>query len=160
MTRLRPETRLLLFYLDQAFGRRGWHGTTLGAAVRGVTVKQALWRPGRRRHNIWELALHTAYWKHEVRSRLTGGERGSFPRPGEDFPRLPDRPDAREWARDVALLRTQHRLFLNMVTAFPPTRLHRRIPGTGFVPVEQIQGIAAHDLYHCGQIQLLKRLQG
>ena len=154
-----PVTRLLLFYLDQAFGRRAWHGTTLGAAVRGVTVRQALWRPGPRRHNVWELVLHTAYWKYEVRRRLTGGDGSVFPRPGDDWPRLPTQTDDRAWKGDVALLRAEHQLFRRMVEHFPPARLGRRIPGTRFIPVEQIQGIAAHDLYHCGQIQLLKRLQ-
>ena len=153
------EIRTLLLYLDQAFGRRAWHGTTLSAAVRGLTVKQALWRPGPRRHNIWELVLHTAYWKSTVHRRLTGGERGTFPRPGVDWPSLPERPDAREWARDVRLLKSEHALFRKMVEDFPAARLHKRIPGTRFIPIEQIQGIAAHDLYHCGQIQLLKRLQ-
>ncbi|MBI4421073.1 MAG: DinB family protein [Gemmatimonadetes bacterium] len=159
MRRLRAETRLLLFYLDQAFGRRGWHGTTLGAAVRAVTPRQALWRPRPGRHNIWELVLHTAFWKYEVRRRLTGGDGRAFPHPGDDWPRLPERADARAWKQDVALLRAEHACFCRMVERFPAGRLHRRMPGTRFIPMEQIQGIAAHDLYHCGQIQLLKRLQ-
>ena len=153
------ETRLLLFYLDQAFGRRAWHGTTLGGAMRGLSVRQALWRPTAHRHNIWEIVLHTAYWKHAVRRRLTGGGRGSFPHPGSNWPKLPDRPDASELVRDVKLLRSERALFRGMVERFPATRLYRRIPGTQFIPVEQIQGIAAHDLYHCGQIQLLKKMQ-
>ncbi|HEY0351427.1 MAG TPA: DinB family protein, partial [Gemmatimonadales bacterium] len=63
---------LLLEMLDQAYNQKGWHGTTLRGALRGLTPKDALWRPAPRRHNIWELTLHAAYWKYAVRRRLAG----------------------------------------------------------------------------------------
>ncbi|MBI4503852.1 MAG: DinB family protein [Gemmatimonadetes bacterium] len=158
MKRVHPEIRLLLFYLDQAFGRRGWHGPTLSAAVRNLPVPVALWRPAAGRHNIWELVLHTAYWKYAVRRRLTRDAASRFSRPGADWPRLPAEPTARQWESDIILLKDEHRRLVEVVEAFQPSRLHTRIPGTRFVPVEQIQGIAAHDLYHCGQISLVQRL--
>src|SRR5438874_523546 len=72
------ELQLLLDGLDEAFDRKSWHGTNLRGSVRGVAVKEALWRPGPGRHNIWELMLHAAYWKYVVRRRITGEKRGSF----------------------------------------------------------------------------------
>ena len=152
---MHPETRLLREFLNQAFDARAWHGTPLARALRGVTARQALWRPGKRRHNIWELVLHTAYWKYMVRRRLTG-ETDSFPRPGANWPRLPASTTDRMFTQDVKLLREQHRLLLKTVTRFPAARLNRG--GTRWTPLGQIVGIAAHDLYHCGQIQLLKAL--
>ena len=158
MNRLHPEIRLLLFYLDQAFGRRGWHGPTLSAAVRNLPVTAALWRPAPGRHNIWELVLHAAYWKFAVRRRLARHRASRFSRPGANWPRLPSEPGARQWETDITLLKDEHRRLLEVVRGFPPARLHTRIPGMRFIPVEQIQGIAAHDLYHCGQISLIRRL--
>ena len=157
MSRAHPEIRMLLFYLEQAFGRRGWHGPTLSAAVRDVSMREALWRPAPGRNTIWELVLHAAFWKHEVRRRLTG-ETARFSRSPRNFPRMPEQPTARAWGDDVALLKSEHAKLVAMVEKFPAARLHRKIPGTRFIPVEQIAGIAAHDLYHCGQISLLKRL--
>jgi len=157
MSRAHPEIRMLLFYLDQAFGRRGWHGPTLSAAVKGVSTRQALWRLSPGRNTIWELVLHAAFWKHEVRKRLTGDE-GRFARSPRNFPRVPAQPTDGAWADDVALLHSEHARFVAMVEKFPAAKLHRKIPGTRYVPVEQIAGIAAHDLYHCGQISLLRRL--
>jgi hypothetical protein len=55
---------LLLGGLAEAFHKKSWHGPNLRNALRGVTVKQAVWRPGVDRHNIWELAVHAAYWKY------------------------------------------------------------------------------------------------
>ena len=157
MRRRHSEIELLLFGLDQAFGRRGWHGPTLSAAVRDVPPEMAVWRPRPQGNSIWELVLHTAFWKHTVRSRLTR-DRSRFPRSPRNFPRLPPDPGAAEWAADIDLLREEHARLTQVVEGFPSARLHREIPGTRYVPVEQIQGIAAHDLYHCGQISLIKRL--
>ena len=157
MRRRHGEIELLLFYLDQAFGRHGWHGPTLSAALRDVSAEMALWRPGAQGHSIWELVLHAAFWKHTVRGRLTR-DRSRFSRSPRNWPRLPPSTGAAEWAADVALLRDEHARLTEVVEGFPGARLHRKIPGTRYVPVEQIQGIAAHDLYHCGQISLIKRL--
>ena len=148
--------RVLLDNLNQAFDGPSWHGTPLARAMRGVTVRQALWRPGPRRHNIWEILLHTAYWKHTVRHRLLGAPGDPFPRPGANWPRLPSPATDRALAQDVKLLREQHRLLVETVSRFPVARLNRR--RAQWTALEEILGIAAHDLYHCGQIQLLKRL--
>jgi hypothetical protein len=155
-----PRIRLLLQVLDEAFTAKGWQGTTLSGAVRGLAPRQALWRPGAGRHNIWELVLHTAFWKHVVRQRVGGGGgHEPFPRAGRNFPRLPERGDAAAWRADVALLKQQHELLKRTVRRLPRSRLDARVGKSRWTVAEQIFGVAAHDLYHTGQIQLLKALQ-
>ena len=149
---------LLLEILDQAFDRRGWHGTTLRGSLRGVTADEALWRPARRRHNIWELTVHAAYWKYAVRRRLAGDAAGSFARKPSDWPEVPTTPDARAWRRDVDLLAGEHRLLREVVRGLPPARLEGRSPQGVWTNAQEIHGVAAHDLYHTGQIQLIKKL--
>jgi hypothetical protein len=150
--------RLLMRAIDQGFDRVAWHGPTLWGAIRGVTAKQAAWRPGRGRHNIWELVLHTAYWKYAVRQRLAGGRQGSFPRPGSNFPRLPKVLDEGHWREDVRLLKEEHRKLRQAIAAVPAGALGRRLGRKRWTTSETIHGVAMHDLYHAGQIQLLKRL--
>lgn len=149
---------LLLEILDQAFDRRGWHGTTLRGSLRGVTADEALWRPARGRHNIWELTVHAAYWKYAVRRRLAGDAAGSFARKPSDWPEVPTTPDARAWRRDVDLLGGEHRLLREVVRGLPPARLEGRSPQGVWTNAQEIHGVAAHDLYHTGQIQLIKKL--
>jgi len=151
-------TRLLIDNLDQGFDGRSWHGTPLARALRGVTVKQALWRPGPRRHNIWELVLHTAYWKCMVRRRLMRDPEITFPRPGANFPALPPQPNARAWKRDRTLLDEQHALLRRAIARLDAARLGRRAWRSKWTVAENVFGIASHDLYHAGQIQLIKRL--
>lgn len=155
-----PTVQLLLRVLDQAFGAKGWHGTTLAGSVRGLTLEQALWRPAPSRHNIWELVLHTAYWKYAVRRRLTQEtERGGFPRKPADWPAVPDAPTPKAWRADVALLKDCHAALRDAVRGLNRRSLATRSPSGEWTYAEMIHGVAAHDCYHTGQIQLLKRLQ-
>lgn len=153
---MEPRTKHLLLLLDQAYGARAWHGTTLKGAVRGVTLDQALWRPGRGRHNIWELVLHMAYWKYAVTRRLVGGPPGGFPRSGSNWIAVDD-PSPGRWKADLRLLHDTHRALLAAVRGLPPSRLNAR-EGSRWTNWDQIAGAAAHDLYHTGQVQLIKKL--
>lgn len=143
---------VLLASLDEAFDRKGWHGTNLRGSVRGLSVEEILWRPAAGRHNIFELALHTAYWKYVVRRRLRGEKRGSFPRKGSDWFPSPKREVEEEWRAAVVLMEEQHRALRETVEAIDPRQLDAKTR-------HLIAGAAAHDLYHAGQIQLIKRLQ-
>ncbi len=158
MTRIDPRIELLLEIMDQAFDRRGWHGTTLRGSLRGVTPAEALWRPARGRHNIWELTVHAAYWKYAVRRRLAGDAVGSFARKPSDWPEVSSSPDATAWKGDVVLLESEHRLLREAVRTMPPVKLEARSPQGVWTNAEEIHGVAAHDLYHTGQIQLIKKL--
>ncbi len=150
---------LLLDVCDQAFDHRAWHGTALAGAIRGLSHRDALRRPGAGRHNIWEIVLHTAYWKYIARRRLTRDPELTFPRRGSNWPRLPAPADAAAWGRDVALLRDEHRRLRAVIARFPAARLGARGWRSRWSNAAHIYGIASHDLYHAGQIQLLKRLQ-
>jgi hypothetical protein len=144
--------------IDEAFDRHSWHGPTLRGALRGVTAEQAAWRPRRGRHNIWELTVHAAYWKYVVRRRIGGGKRGSFDLAGSNWFARPDRQTDEAWRADVLLLVNEHRRLRDAVLALTDRALDARVRGRDTAAFT-IRGIAAHDLYHAGQIQLLKRLQ-
>jgi len=147
----------LLALLDEAFDHQSWHGPTLRGALRGVGRDLADWRPGRGRHSIRELTVHAAYWKYAVRRRLTGAKWGSFPLEGSNwFATAGDRD--RTWPDDVRLLVDEHRQLRDALEAFPAARLQKPIDGKRQRAAFVIRGIAAHDLYHAGQIQLIKRL--
>lgn len=150
--------RLLLEVFDQAYAAPSWHGTPLKGTIRGVSAREALWRPEPKRHCIWDLVLHTAYWKCMVRRRLVRDPNISFPRDGANWPALPDKPDHAAWKRDRALLDEQHQLLHDAIATLQPARLGRRGWRSKWPVKAEIYGIASHDLYHAGQIQILKRL--
>ena len=152
------ELAQLLFLIDSAYDHVSWHGTNLRGSLRGLSPRQAAWRPERGRHNIWELVVHAAYWKYAAWRRLTGGTRGSFPVDGSNwFPRPLDS-SVKAWRTDVALLEDTHRTLRAAVADLRPRDLNRAPSKSRVTTRTLVTGIAAHDLYHAGQIQLLKKL--
>jgi len=155
----RADVRRLLALIDSAYDRRSWHGTNLRGSIRGLRARQAAWRPAPRRHNIWELVVHAAYWKYAALRRLAGGRRGSFPLKGSNWFARGSAIDERAWRDDVALLDRMHRSLREAVARLSARELDRTPPGSTVSAFAMLSGVAAHDLYHAGQIQLLKRLQ-
>jgi hypothetical protein len=144
---------LLLRLLDEAYQKKTWHGPNLRQAIRGVSAQQAAWRPGAGRHNIWEETLHAAYWKYAVRRRIEGGKRGSFVLKGSNFFSRPEKGKANEvaWRADKELLEREHRALRQAIERVLGTPREEKL-------LRQIYGVALHDVYHAGQIRLLRRL--
>ena len=152
------ELALLLDLLDEAYERKAWHGPNLKGSIRGLDPQTAAWRPAPQRHNIWEQVVHAAYWKYVVRRRLLGEKRGSFPLAGSNWIARPQEISLAAWRMDVALLDQVHRALREAIAAFNPRDLRLTPAGSKVSNAMILRGIAAHDVYHAGQIQLLKRL--
>jgi hypothetical protein len=145
--------KLVLVLLDEAYEKKTWHGPNLKQSIKGITAKQAAWRPGPGRHNIWEVTLHAAYWKYAVRRRMDGGKRGSFALKGSNFFMRPEKGNLNEaaWSADKKLLEREHRaLHGTAAKVLRTARAAKLLP--------QLYGVAFHDIYHAGQIRLLRRL--
>jgi len=143
---------LLLANLDAAYDQRGWHGTNLCGALRGLRVDEVLWRPAPGRHSIWELTAHAAYWKYAARRRLRGEKRGGFPLKGSNWFAFGAHVDEKDWRELLRLLDDTHRQLRETIAALTDAEL--RDPKQ----LRLVYGVAAHDIYHTGQIQILKRL--
>ncbi len=129
----------VLALLEEAYEKKTWHGPNLSQSMKGVTARQAAWRPARGRHNIWE--------------RIEGGKRGSFALKGSNFFTRPEPGNLNEaaWRADKELLKREHRALQQAVARVLST------PRAGKL-LRSLYGIAFHDIYHAGQIRLLRRL--
>lgn len=156
--------------LHNAFHRKGWHGPTLLGSIRGLSPSDALITPKPLKHNIWQLILHAAYWKYAVCYRIsklpfdlpglpTDNGKLHFPRSPSNFPKPPTKPDIKLWRADVELLKLHHTALTTAVEQLSDKQLDSIPPGGKSWPLRGIiAGAAAHDAYHTGQIQILKRL--
>ncbi len=143
--------KLLLQVIDEAYLRKAWHGPNLRQSLRGVTARDAAWRPAPGRHNIREITVHTAYWKYVVRRKLRGEPRGSFSLEGSNWFVRPTSPTEKAWRLDRALLDQEHRKLREAISGLLDGKSRR-------IPFSMIFGVAFHDVYHAGQIRLLRRL--
>lgn len=138
-----------------------WHGSPLRAILGGITHQQAASRPIPTAHSIWELVLHITAWKDEVRRRL-GGAPAREPEEG-DWPDVGD-PTADRWRAALDRLEAVHRQLVTAIRELPeqmllaPTNDPRdRATGAGVPYYVLLHGIVQHDVYHAGQIALLKK---
>jgi hypothetical protein len=145
------ELSLLLQLLSEGYEKKTWHGPNLRQSLHGVSARTAAWRPGRGRHNIWELALHAAYWKYAVRRRLVAGMPASFTLKGSNWFVMPASHTDAEWRRCKKLLENEHRKMVAVIAKLSPREIQKH--------VRMIFGVAYHDIYHAGQIRMLRRLQ-
>lgn len=151
---------LLVELIDRAYDLQSWHGPNLRSSLKGIHAEDAAWRPGPNRHNIWEFMLHAAYWKYVARRRMLNEKRGSFPLKGSNFFVRPQ-PGLlleAEWEKDLALLQSTHDALREAVLHFRAADLQRRKPGSKVTLFQLLSGVASHDIYHAGQISLLKRM--
>jgi uncharacterized damage-inducible protein DinB len=152
------EVQRLLDALEEAYRGPAWHGPALRQSLGALAPRDAARRPAGARNSIREIALHAAYWKYAVRRRLTGEKRGSFPLKGSNWFRRAGG-DARAWREELRLLDAEHRALCRAVATLRPAALSRRLPGSRYTAERLIRGVAFHDVYHAGQVRLLKRLR-
>ncbi len=153
-----PERPTLLRAIEEAYDRKSWHGTNLRGSIRGLSAAQADWRAGPGKHSIAEIVMHCAYWKYTVRRRLRGDPRGSFPMKGSDWFDLPPL-TATAWRECVGVLKSEHGMLLAAIAELSAKRLATTDAGSKVGNTALIRGVALHDVYHAGQIQMIKGLR-
>src|SRR5260370_2235192 len=125
-----PEIEQLVGLLDEAYKRAAWHGPNLRGSIRGLTAREATWRPKAGRHNIWEIGVHAAYWKYTVTRRLLGEKRGSFSLPGSNWFIRPANRNDKAWRADIILLESEHQRLTAAVPELKPESLDRSARGS------------------------------
>ena len=113
-------------------------------------------KPLRNVHSIWELVLHIAAWDGAVHRRL-GGAKAQL-KAAQNFPRVP-KPSEAAWREAVANTKRTHDALVKTVSALPDDRLRDRVPGKRYDFYHMLHGLAQHELYHAGQIAILKKAQ-
>ena len=153
----RLEAARIADQLRRAFEGGAWHGDSLFKILKGVTAAQAA-RPIPGAHTIWELVLHIAAWDGAVRRRLDGtAVRLSA---AKNFPAVTDASET-AWRAARAEVRHVHEELVAAVAALPDSRLRDMVPGkkgAHYTFYYMLHGVVQHELYHAGQIALLKKM--
>ncbi|HEY0004791.1 MAG TPA: DinB family protein [Pyrinomonadaceae bacterium] len=148
------EVESILDQLRRAFEGQAWHGPSVMELLADVTAAEAAARPLARAHSIWELALHIAAWENAARRRLTG-DRAELPT-AEDWPALLETGEA-AWQEALQFLKTNHQELRAEIARLTDAELRKPILEGMSSIYGTLHGVIQHDLYHAGQIALLKK---
>jgi len=151
------ETARLADQIRRAFDGEAWHGDSLIEILQGVDAAMAAAHPIKNAHSIWELVLHIAAWDGAALKR-TGGAAIELS-DEQNFPPVKD-VSATAWRQAIEHAKRTHNELAQAVAAFPDVRLAEQVPGkteSYYNFFYLFSGIVQHELYHAGQIALLKK---
>lgn len=140
--------------LRRAFYGSAWHGPAVMELLKDVDAATAASKPLPDVHSIWELVLHIAAWDGAGLKRL-GGKKAQL-KDKQNFPPVPQ-PTESAWREVVAAVRRTHDDLVETVAALPEKRLRDQVPGKRYDFYHMLHGMAQHELYHAGQIAILKK---
>ena len=143
--------------LRRAFEGSAWHGPALLELLEDVDAATAAAKPLPGVHSIWELVLHVAAWDGAGLKRL-GGKKCQLKGPA-NFPPVRNRSEA-AWRDAVAVAKRTHEALVQTAAELSDARLRDRVPGKRYDFYYMLHVIAQHELYHAGQIAILKKGQG
>ncbi len=149
------ETARIADELKRAFEGNAWHGPALREVLDGVTAQKAATRPFRSVHSIWEIVLHVSVWQEVVRRRLEGELISDLP-PEEDWPAVRDT-GKQAWKKSLEDLEGSYSALRQRMSLLDDARLNEKVPGMNYSVYVMLHGVTQHDLYHAGQIALLKK---
>jgi uncharacterized damage-inducible protein DinB len=154
MQAMRPTERLL-DQLNRAFGGEAWHGPALRNLLDGVTEEQARKRPIANGHSILELVVHVGTWIDVVARRVGGSVvESSTVQDWSDVTKT-------SWSRAVEELERAESRLSDAVARLSTEDLEKPVPGGGRRSIySEILGVLQHNVYHAGQISLLKKALG
>ncbi len=148
------EAAFIADQLRRAFSGPAWHGPALLKILKDVDADTAASKPISNAHSIWELVLHIEVWDRAGLVRLTG--KTFRPSALANFPPVSE-PSEEGWHNAVEIVKRTHDSLLKTVAKLPDARLLDRVPGKTYNFHHMLHGIAQHELYHAGQIAILKK---
>jgi uncharacterized damage-inducible protein DinB len=141
--------------LQRTFQGRAFHGPTIEEALEGISAKTAAAKTPGGAHNIWQIVLHVTFWQDTVRRWLQG--EAVRPGPGDDWPEVRDKSEA-AWQLALRDLRRSNEQLRDEAMLLDEARLEEPIfEGMSKVYVA-VHGILQHNIYHAGQVSLLKKI--
>jgi uncharacterized damage-inducible protein DinB len=147
----------ILDQLKRAYEGNAWHGPSVREVLAGVTAEQAHARPLPNAHSIWELVQHIAVWENVGRRRLEGDRAEINISSTEDWPPADDISEA-AWEQAKAALDRGHEALSAAIALLDESLLDQPIMEGLSSAYVTLHGVIQHDLYHAGQIAMLKKV--
>jgi len=152
------EVKRISSQLRRSFDGEAWHGPSVREVLANVTAGQAAARPIPNAHTIWELALHIAAWENVARRRIEGEIIPNVSNE-EDWPAVTDTGEE-AWQKAIEYLGQNHEALRDVVRKLDEAQLSEMAAGANYSVYFLLHGVVQHNIYHAGQIALLKKANG
>jgi len=149
------EAQYIADQLERGFEGDAWHGPSMSEILEGITAEQAAASPIDQVHSIWEIVLHVTVWQRTVRERLQG--KPLRPLPDEVDWAGVENASPTAWTEALQDLRTEYQSLREAAVCCSIRDLGERTEGQRYTVYEMLHGVVQHNLYHAGQIALLKK---
>jgi uncharacterized damage-inducible protein DinB len=149
------ETERIQDQLERTYAGNAWHGPPLRNLLSDISAATAALKPKVGSHSIWQIVLHILAWQQVVLRRMAGETIGDLP-PEQDWPGVSDSSDA-AWKQVLVQLDAIHKQLCEAIAKFPEARLSEKVPGHRYPIYGMLHGVIQHNLYHAGQIAVLKK---
>jgi len=133
-----------------------WHGDPIKRILQDIDPQQAFRKPSQNVHSLWEIILHIIAWEKVVLKSLQGAAYTML-HDEDDWP-LAKEPSSEAWQATLKVLEETTETLRTLIAAFPETKLHEQVPGQNFTFYMALHGVIHHNLYHAGQIAILKKM--
>jgi uncharacterized damage-inducible protein DinB len=148
------EIRRIVDQLDRAMNGEAWHGPHLEELLKDVSAQQAAAHPVSGAHSIWELVNHVGSWNAILAERASGNAVAVTEQ--QDWPPVTDT-SAESWKRALDQMRASRAQLRNAIEKLNEAQLDDIAPGKDHSIYVMLHGGVQHDLYHAGQIAVLKK---
>jgi uncharacterized damage-inducible protein DinB len=152
------EVRRIHDQLKRSLDGHAWHGPALEELLADVPASKAFCHPIPEAHSIWEIVLHISAWGEAAQRMLNGEDVGALD-PCTDWPKV-GRHSEEEWHRARGHLESVMRRLLEDVHDLTDEELLEIVPGHKYSVYFLLHGVVQHNIYHAGQIALLKKAAG
>lgn len=145
------EIERILDQLNRSWGGPSWTGVDIQPLLDGITEDQARVHPMPSAHSILELTAHMTTWMNAVSDRLGGETRElSADEDWRDVTQL-------AWPDAIIEMENAHSRLSDVIARLTPDDLDQKVAGRKYTIYVMLHGVIQHNLYHAGQIGLLKK---
>jgi uncharacterized damage-inducible protein DinB len=142
--------------LYETYEGNPWHGLPVKQVLQGINAQQAARRISLNTHTIWELVRHMAAWRNFAFQKIAGDKSFDILNSEQDWPSIKSS-DESNWQIDLQVLDNRQQQLLQAINTMDDQDLENVVYGREYTFYILLHGIIQHDLYHTGQMALLKK---
>lgn len=135
-----------------------WHGSSIKEIVDDITAQEAATKVISDGHSIWEIVEHLICWRNFVINNLSKNQSFQIQLNTEaDWPKIADTSES-NWTNTIDRLNHSTGELMSTMLRFKNSLLDEFLPEREYSYYALLHGIIQHDIYHSGQISLLKKI--